>query len=585
MKKTKIVSTIGPASDKEEILEKLFLSGLNVARLNFSHGTHEEHKEKINTIKKVREKLKMPIAIMLDTKGPEIRLKDFKNKSVVLEEGQRFTLTSRDILGDETIVAQSYENLAKDVKVGDRILIDDGLIELLVDEIIDDIDIHCTVINGGEISNHKGVNVPYVEINLPAVTEKDIEDIKFGIENDIDFIAASFIRKDEDIFQIRKILEENFGEHIEIISKIENQEGVNNIDKILKASDGIMVARGDLGVEIDPEEIPMIQKRIISKCNEVGKPVITATQMLDSMMRNPRPTRAEVTDVANAILDGTDAIMLSGETAVGKYPLESVQTMYKISCNIENSDEYRDRFNISRFGKELSTTNAISKATCTTAEDLEASAIITATSSGSTSRAVAKYRPSSPIIAATYTDRVMRKLSLVWGVYPLKTVMTESTDQVIDSAISVAMEANYIVEGDLIVLTAGIPVGVKGTTNLLKVHTVGKVLLEGTGIGKLSVSGKAVIGNTKEELEGVFKKGDILVSKCTDRDTVKYMEEASALVVEEGGLTSHAAIIGLHLDIPTIVGATNATDTIKNGDLITVDALSGLIYKGEARVL
>ncbi len=331
MKKTKIVSTIGPASDKEEILEKLFLSGLNVARLNFSHGTHEEHKEKINTIKKVREKLKMPIAIMLDTKGPEIRLKDFKNKSVVLEEGQRFTLTSRDILGDETIVAQSYENLAKDVKVGDRILIDDGLIELLVDEIIDDIDIHCTVINGGEISNHKGVNVPYVEINLPAVTEKDIEDIKFGIENDIDFIAASFIRKDEDIFQIRKILEENFGEHIEIISKIENQEGVNNIDKILKASDGIMVARGDLGVEIDPEEIPMIQKRIISKCNEVGKPVITATQMLDSMMRNPRPTRAEVTDVANAILDGTDAIMLSGETAVGKYPLESVQTMYKIS--------------------------------------------------------------------------------------------------------------------------------------------------------------------------------------------------------------------------------------------------------------
>lgn len=585
MKRTKIVATIGPASDSEEILEELFLNGLNVTRLNFSHGTHEEHKEKIDTIKKVREKLNLPIAIMLDTKGPEIRLGDFENKEVILKEGNKFTLTSRDILGDETIVSQSYKNLADDVKVGDRILIDDGLVGLLVEEIIDGTDIITKVINGGAISNHKGVNVPYVDINLPAITEKDISDIKFGIENDIDFIAASFIRKNEDVFQIRKILEENFGSHIGIISKIENQEGVDNIEDILKASDGIMVARGDLGVEIDPEEIPMIQKRIIARCNKVGKPVITATQMLDSMMRNPRPTRAEVTDVANAILDGTDAIMLSGEAAVGKYPLESVKTMYKIANSIETSEEYREKFHISRFGKEITTTDAISKATCTTAEDLEASAIITATSSGSTSRSVAKYRPKAPIIAATYTDRVMRQLSLVWGVYPVKTVMTESTDQVIDSSIAVTIEEGYVKEGDLVVLTAGIPVGVVGTTNLLKVHTIGKVILKGTGIGKNSKSGKAVIGNTAEELDGIFEEGDILVSKFTDRDTVKYMEKASALLVEEGGLTSHAAILGLHLEIPTIVGADEATEKIKNGETITVDALSGLVYRGEARVL
>lgn len=585
MKKTKIVATIGPASESEEILEELFLNGLNVARLNFSHGSHEEHKEKIDTVKKVREKLDLPIAVMLDTKGPEIRLGDFKDREVVLKEGEKFTITSRDILGDESIVSQTYKNLARDVKVGDRILIDDGLVGLEIEEIVDGSEIICRVINGGPISNHKGVNVPYVDINLPAVTEKDVSDIKFGIENDIDFIAASFIRKDDDVFKIRKILEENFGSHIGIISKIENQEGVDNIDNILKASDGIMVARGDLGVEIDPEEIPMIQKRIIAKCNAVGKPVITATQMLDSMMRNPRPTRAEVTDVANAILDGTDAIMLSGEAAVGKYPVESVKTMYKIANSIETSGEYREKFNIGRFGKEITTTNAISKATCTTAEDLEARAIITATSSGSTSKSVAKYRPSAPIIAATYTDRIMRQLSLVWGVYPVKTEMTESTDQVIDSSITVAMESGYVDEGDLVVLTAGIPVGVVGTTNLLKVHTIGKVLLKGAGIGRDSISGKAVVGNTVEDLEGVFSKGDILVAKFTDKESVKYMEEAAAIVVEEGGLTSHAAILGLHLDIPTIVGAGNATEIIKTGDMITVDALSGLVYKGEARVL
>ena len=585
MKKTKIVSTIGPASETEEVLKSLIENGLNVARLNFSHGSHEEHKEKIDIIKKVREDLKEPVAIMLDTKGPEIRLGNFKQDEVILKEGDYFTLTCRDVEGDQNIVSQTYKGLAEDVKIGDRILIDDGLVELRVEELEAGTDIKCKVLNGGTVTDHKGVNVPNVDINLPAITEKDISDIKFGIENDIDFIAASFIRKESDVLEIRKILEDNFGENIGIISKIENQEGVDNIDSILASSDGIMVARGDLGVEIEPEEIPMIQKRIIAKCNELGKPVITATQMLDSMMRNPRPTRAEVTDVANAILDGSDAIMLSGETAVGKYPVEAVKTMYKIATTTETSEEYYERLSHGRLKKDITTTNAISRATCTTAEHLKASAIIAATSSGYTSRAISRFRPHAPIIAATYTERVMRQLSLVWGVYPVKSLMSSSTDEVIDSSIHVAIENGYVDEGDLVILTAGIPVGVTGTTNMLKVHTIGKVLVRGMGIGSKSISGRVTVGSTAEELEGKFKDGDILVCEYTDRDITKYIERASGIIVEEGGLTSHAAIVGLHLEIPTIVGAIRATSVIKDGETVTADSMSGLVYKGEARVL
>jgi len=585
MKKTKIVCTIGPASEKEETLRQLFMNGLNVARLNFSHGTYEEHKKRIDTIKKLRDELDLPIGIMLDTKGPEIRIGTFKEEEIELADGDSFTLTTREIVGDKTKVQVSYKGLPKDVTKGSRILIDDGLVELEVKEIVDGTDIVCKVLNGGTIKDHKGVNVPNVSINLPAITEKDIEDIKFGIDNEIDFIAASFIRKASDVLEIRKILEENNGEYIEIISKIESQEGVDNIDEIIEASDGIMVARGDLGVEILTEEIPLIQKQIIKKCNIAGKPVITATQMLDSMMRNPRPTRAEVTDVANAILDGSDAIMLSGETAAGKYPIEAVKTMYNIAIKTEESLDYLEILKSKSIAKDISTTNAISKATCNTAEDLEADAIITATSSGYTSKAISKFRPRAPIIAATITKRVMRKLSLVWGVYPVESMQSEITDEVIDRSIHSAMKKGYIKEGDLIVITAGIPVGVSGTTNLIKVHTVGKVLLKGMGIGKKAVYGKVCIGSNKEELEGKFKKGDILVSEYTDRDMVEYMKMASAIIVEQGGLTSHAAIIGLNFGIPTIVGANEATKLLKNGEIITVDAIAGLIYKGEARVL
>ncbi|MCF6461769.1 pyruvate kinase [Clostridium sp. Cult3] len=585
VKKTKIVCTIGPASEKEEVLKELFLNGLNVARLNFSHGTHEEHKAKIDTIKKLREEMDLPIGIMLDTKGPEIRIGTFNVDEIELNDGDIFTLTTKDIVGDKTKVYVSYEGLPKDVKEGNRILIDDGLVELVVEEIVDETDIKCKVLNGGTLKDHKGVNVPNVSINLPPITEKDINDIKFGIENDIDFIAASFIRKASDVLEIRKILEENNGEHIEIISKIENQEGVDNIEEIIEASDGIMVARGDLGVEIQTEEIPLIQKRIIKKCNIAGKPVITATQMLDSMIRNPRPTRAEVTDVANAILDGSDAIMLSGETAAGKYPLEAIKTMYNIATKTEESIDYMEILKAKSIAKDVTTTNAISKATCTTAEDLEASAIITATSSGYTSKAISRFRPRAPIIAATTTKRVMRKLSLVWGVHPVQSLKSNITDEVIDRSIHSAMEKGYIKEGDLIVITAGIPVGVSGTTNLIKVHTVGKVLLKGVGIGKKSASGKVCIGSSSKELEEKFEDGDILVSKFTDKDMVKLMEKASAIIVEQGGLTSHAAIVGLNLGKPTIVGAINATNILKEGEIVTVDTIAGRIYKGEAKVL
>ncbi len=586
MKKTKIVCTIGPASESEEVLKQLMSNGLNVARLNFSHGTHEEHKKRIDTIKKLREELDLPIAIMLDTKGPEIRIKTFKSGEVTLQTGDIFTLTTKDVEGDETIVSVSYEGLPKDVSKGTRILIDDGLVELEVIEIVNGTDIRCTVLNGGTIKDRKGVNVPNVPINLPAVTEKDIEDIKFGIENDVDFIAASFIRKAEDVLQIRKILEENGGEDIEIISKIENQQGVDNIDEIIEASDGIMVARGDLGVEIEAEKIPILQKQIIKKCNLAGKPVITATQMLDSMMRNPRPTRAEVTDVANAILDGTDAVMLSGETASGKYPIESVKTMYNIALNTESSSQYLETLQSKRtLDNHISTTNAISRATCTTAEDLKASAIITATSSGYTSKAVSKFRPQSPIIAATTSEKVMRKLALVWGVYPVLSKKSENTDEVIDMSIHSAMMKGYVKEGDLIVITAGIPVGVSGTTNLIKVHTIGKVLLKGIGVGKKSAIGTVCIGSNLEELKDKFKKGQILVCEYTDKDIVEFMEKASAIIVEQGGLTSHAAIVGLNLGKPTIVGAEGATKLLKDGDIVTVDAVTGLVYEGEAKVL
>lgn len=584
MRKSKIVCTIGPATESEEMLEKIMKQGMNVARLNFSHQTQKEHKERIDAIKRVREKLDLPVAIMLDTKGPEVRTGDFENGEVEVKTGEKFVLTTRDILGTDKISKITYENLPQDVKIGDSILIDDGLIELEVVE-KDKEEVICIVKNGGTITNHKGVNIPGVNIGLPSLTEKDKDDIIFGIENEVDFIAPSFIRKARDVIEIRKILEQNGGEDIQIISKIENREGVDNIEEIVEMSDGIMVGRGDLGVEIPPEEVPLVQKHLIKKCNEAGKPVITATQMLDSMIRNPRPTRAEVTDIANAIIDGSDSIMLSGETAAGKYPEESVKTMSDIAIRIENSLDYEELLRSKTIGRDMTITNAISHATCSTAQDLGAAAIVTPTSSGYTAMAVSKYRPKAVIIASTPYEKVMRKLSLTWGVYPVKSKNVETTDDIINVSVQSIMEKGYLNQGDLIVITAGVPVGEAGSTNLIKVHTIGEPVLKGIGIGGRAATGIARVGLNLDELKKTFKSGDILVATNTDKDIMEYIEKASGIIVEEGGVTSHAAIVGLSLGKPVIVGAKNATKEIKNGETITIDSDGGLIYRGEAQIL
>lgn len=585
LKKTKIVCTIGPASQSPEILEQLIKNGMNVARLNFSHGSHEEHLEKIKTIKRIRRKLNVPLGLMLDTKGPEIRIGKFEEKEYFLKPDDIFTLTTRNIVGNKDIVSVSYEGLPQDVEKGSIISVDDGLIQLEVIEIKDGTEIVCRVQNNGVISNNKGVNLPGRVTNLPSITPKDVDDIKFGIENGIDMIAASFVRKKEDIYDIRKVLEDHGGEDILIISKIESQEGVDNADEIIEASDGIMVARGDLGVEIRTELIPLVQKEIIRKCNKAAKPVITATQMLDSMQRNPRPTRAETTDVANAIIDGTDCVMLSGETAAGKYPVEAVKTMRDICITTELSDDFEENIYQTEIDRKITTTNAISKSTCTIASQLRAKAIITCTASGNTAKAVSKFRPRTNIIACTIDEKVARRLSVSWGVYPIIVDTAYETDELIERAIVGALKENYVQEGDLTVLTAGIPLGVSGTSNLIKVHVIGDIIANGTGVGNKSVSAKVVVGSTKEELEGKFEDGDIIVAKYTDKDINEFMERSSGVIAENGGLTSHTAVVAIHFGIPAILGVKNITNLLEDGDTITLDPLGGIIYKGEAKVL
>jgi pyruvate kinase len=584
MKKTKIVCTIGPASENPEVFKTLVESGLDVARLNFSHGSHEEHLARILMIKKVRAELEKPVAILLDTKGPEIRTGKFA-QDVELKEGQTFTLTTLDYLGDQDKCQVSYVGLPQDVSVGTNILIDDGLVGMEVVSVTET-DIVCRVLNGGTVKSNKGVNVPGVSIQLPAITEKDISDIVFGIDNGIDFVAASFIRKPADVLEIRKVLEENSGHHVHIISKIENQEGVDNMREILEVSDGIMVARGDLGVEIPTERIPLVQKELIKLCNHAGKPVITATQMLDSMIRNPRPTRAETTDVANAIFDGTDAIMLSGETAAGKYPVEAVRTMAVIAKATEESLDYEALLrSVHKSDEDDNVTFAVSHATCLTALELEASAIMTATSSGFTARKVSKFRPKAPIIAATTSEQVRRKLSLVWGVESISLGKADSTDEIMEKSLKSAQEEGLVEQGDLVILTAGIPVGVAGATNMMKVHLVGEVLIKGTGIGKGMAAGAFCIANTPEEAQASFKDGDILVSGTTDRDMMPFITKASGMIVEEGGYTSHAAIVALSLGIPTVVGAADAVKLLKGAPNVTVDATKGIVYAGRTRML
>ncbi len=583
MRRTKIVCTIGPASGHIPVLMNMIEAGLNVARLNFSHGTHEQHAQYIAAIRKASLETGKHVAIMLDTKGPEIRLGYLKEKSIVLKAGQKVLLTTQELKGTADTLPVTYQGLPQDVVPGNRILISDGLIALRVLKTNDD-SVECVVENGGEITSQKGINLPGVTVHLPAVTDQDKEDIIFGVEQELDFIAASFVRKAADILEIRKTVESAKGQ-MDIIAKIENQEALNNIDDIIKVSDGIMVARGDLGVEIPVEDIPLMQKMIIKKCNLAGKPVITATQMLESMIHNPRPTRAEASDVANAIFDQTDAIMLSGETAAGKYPLESVMTMSRIAEKAESALDKNKFFVAQRNPMAHTVTDAISHATCTIAHDLGASSIITSTETGHTARMVSKYRPLFPIVAVTPSVKVIRKMALVWGVYPLQTKPSKDTDSMISSAIDVSLREKMIAPGDLVVVTAGVPAGVHGTTNLIKVHIVGDILAKGIGITPKSSSGVMRICLSAQEAAEKIKKGDILVTRSIDKDFVPILEQAGGLITEVGGLTSHGAIVGLELGIPTVVGIESATSLLQDGEMVTVDGQRGLVYKGTAKVL
>lgn len=586
MRKTKIVCTIGPASESVEKLTQLIEAGMNVARLNFSHGDFQEHGQRIQNIRVAAEKTGKTVAILLDTKGPEIRTNNMQDGAIELRAGENIIISMNEVEGTADKFSVTYAGLIEDVHTGSKILLDDGLIGLEVTKIDKaNSEIHTKILNSGTLKNKKGVNVPGVSVNLPGITEKDAQDIIFGIEQGVDFIAASFVRRASDVLEIRQLLEEHNASYINIIPKIENQEGVDNIDEILEISDGLMVARGDLGVEIPAEEVPLVQKKLIKECNAQGKPVITATQMLDSMQRNPRPTRAEASDVANAIFDGTDAIMLSGETAAGSYPVEAVQTMHNIASRAESALDHKEILSNRSKDNEHNITDAIGQSVAHTALNLDVNAIITPTESGHTARMISKYRPKAPIVAVTSNDYVSRRLSLTWGVYPQIGQKASTTDDMLDIAVEESVNSGIVASGDLVVITAGVPVGEAGTTNLMKIHVVGDILAKAQGIGRKSAFGKVVVARNAEEALAKVTEGSILVTIGSDREMVPAIEKCSALITEEGGLTSHAAVVGLNIGIPVIVGVEKATSLLKDGQEVTVDSQRGVIYNGHASVL
>ena len=575
IRKTKIVCTMGPNLFEKHLIAPLMKAGMNVARFNFSHGTYETHQHYYDEVCRIRDELGLPVATMLDTKGPEIRVRSFKNGRVTLQNGQLFTLTTDEVEGDEARVSITYKELPQDIAVGSSILIDDGLIGMQVER-IDGADIVCRVLNGGVVSNNKGVNIPNAHLSMPFISEKDHQDILFAIKNGYDFIAASFTRCADDIMQIRHILQENNCHTINIIAKIENMEGVENIDEILRVVDGVMVARGDLGVEVPLEDVPSLQKKLIQRGIAAGKPVITATQMLDSMIKNPRPTRAEATDVANAIYDGTSAIMLSGETAVGAYPVEAVETMVRIALRAEADMDY-----IRRFSRDTSAstdvTNAISHATVTSAHDLNASAIITVTKSGSTARILSRYRPACVIVGCTTEKHVWRQLALSWGTVPLMIAEESNTDDLFEHAVDAAVQNGLVHDGELVVLTAGVPLGISGTTNLMKVHVVGHLLSRGQGLhGGKVVAPLCVIRNLEKDAKD-FNTGDVIVCHQTTREMFSMLRKSSAIVLEDDNPEGHGAIAGMSLDIPVIIGAKNATNILKSGAVVTVDGEKGTV--------
>ena len=575
MRKTKIVCTLGPATDREGVMREMILNGMNVARFNFSHGTHADHKKRLDELKRLRQELNEPVAALLDTKGPEVRLRTFAGGQAELKEGQTFVLTTREVEGNSEICTVSYKELPGDLQVGSTVLLDDGLIRMTVKKLTDT-DITCLVENGGVIKDRKGVNVPGVSLSMPYMSQQDKEDILFGIEQGFDFIAASFTRSAQDIQEVRRLLNSHHSA-IRIIAKIENREGVDNIDEILTAADAVMVARGDMGVEIDFTEIPVIQKEIIYHSFSSGKPVITATQMLESMIENPRPTRAEITDVANAIYDGTSAIMLSGETAAGNYPVEAVATMAAIAEATENDASYFSRMRKAPVDSRMSIVGATAHGAGTMAEDVKAAAIITVSKSGETARLVSKARPATPIIACVVDDWVQRHLALSWGVTPLVMPYAHNSDELIELSVKTAEEAGLVRTGDLVVVTAGVPVGISGTTNMLKVHMVGDSLLNGVGVGDHNARGPVCVCRSNHEVAAKFRKGDVLVVPYTNNRMLDAMRDASAIIVEEAGLNSHAAIVGLALGKAVLVGASGATRSLRDGMEVTVDCARGVV--------
>ena len=583
MRKTKIVATLGLVSDSVESIKSLIDAGINVARINFSHGDYDSHRELMERVIKAREELDAPIALMLDTKGPEIRTGALLGDNVEITQGQKFVFTTNDIIGNETKVSVSYRQLPDDVQVGGRILVDDGLIEF---KIIGKTgtDIECEAANSGTLGSRKGVNVPDVYLNLPSLTEKDIEDIKFGIKMDIDYIAASFVRSAKDVLEIREILEKNGGSKIHIIAKIESRDGVNNIDGILEVADGIMVARGDLGVEIPPEEVPLVQKQLIKRSNQAGKPVITATHMLESMISNPRPTRAEATDVANAIFEGTDAVMLSGETAMGKYPVEAVKMMARIAEHTESARDYKELLSSNKEYR-ISTTNAICYSTCATAADLDAAAIATVTESGFTARKVSRFRPHCPIVAVALNRRVWRQLSLVWGCYSIFYDKPVSEVDVFKVASVQAEKAGFAKNGQSIIITAGLPVGIAGSTNIIKVEVVGDVLAQGDVKVDVPepVVGRAVVVKQPEKAELKFRKDDILIVPSIDERMIDFIRRAKALIIatDKAIDTTYAETACHALQIPLIVCGADALEAIPDDISVTIDCKSGNIYNGD----
>ena len=576
MRKTKIVCTLGPSTDREGVLREMIQAGMNVARFNFSHGTHAEHKVRLDALKALREELDAPVAAMLDTKGPEVRLKDFAGGRVHLTAGQEFTLTTVQVEGDAHRCSITYGELPGDVKAGDTILLDDGLVRLTVLE-TSETEIRCRVENDGDMKNHKGVNVPGVRLNMPYMSQQDRDDLLFGAEQGFDYVAASFVRSAADVRELRHVLDKA-GSRMRIIAKIENQEGVSNLPEILDAADGIMVARGDMGVEIDFAEIPLIQKNMIARCVACGKPVITATQMLDSMMENPRPTRAEITDVANAIYDGTSAIMLSGETAAGRYPVESVKTMDAIARRTESDINHVKRMTQMAGGRNrLSVAAATAHAACTTAQEIGADAILTVSQRGTTARLVSRFHPGTPIIACLLDQQVRRQMALYWGVVPLLMPYAQNTDQLIEFAIQAAEKAELVKQGDLVVITAGVPVGVSGTTNMIKVNLVGGALLNAVGVGASNASGPLCVCRSLEDVAAKFRPGDVLVVPYTTNDLLPYIRQAAAVISEESGTNGHAATVGLTLGKAVIVSAAGAVQRLKDGAMVSVDCARGVV--------